>query len=225
MKRVIIPLVIALAASLCILPMSVFANEGAGAGLFAQNETSAGEYVPISTPQGNYTVEVQPLQIAAIPDQTYTGKEIKPSLTVTMSNVTIVDYEVTFTNNVNAGTATVKVETWYSSGTATFKIVKAANSITKVTSKKTVKAKNLKKKNQSFKIAATVAGGAAKSFSKVSVSKKKAAKYFKVSKAGKVTVKKGLKKGTYKLKVKINARETANYLPCKITKTIKVKVK
>lgn len=240
MKRVIVLFIAALALSLCIVPASVFANDAAPVNLFAQNETSAPEYVPISTSEGNYTVEVQPLEIAPIPDQTYTGKAIEPTLTVTMGYVTISDYEVTYANNVDVGTATVTVTTPYSSGTTTFNIVaapssatseqaqpaaKAANSITKVTAKKTFKAKKLKKKKQSFKIKATAQDGAALSFKKVSVTKKKAARYFKVSKAGKVTVRKGLKQGTYKLKVAITASETARYLPCTVTKTIKVKVK
>ena len=70
--------------------------------------------------------------------------------------------------------------------------------------------KKLKKKAKSFKINAKVKENAKTTYKKISVSKK-AKKYIKVSSKGKVTVKKGLKKGKYKLKVKITAAETENY--------------
>ncbi len=70
--------------------------------------------------------------------------------------------------------------------------------------------KKLKKKAKSFKINAKVKENAKTTYKKISVSKK-AKKYIKVSSKGKVTVKKGLKKGKYKLKVKITAAETKNY--------------
>lgn len=50
--------------------------------------------------------------IAAIPDQLYTGLEIRPTVTVTMDNVTLqanVDYYVSYSNNRNVGTATVTI--------------------------------------------------------------------------------------------------------------------
>jgi hypothetical protein len=81
------------------------------------------------------------------------------------------------------------------------------------------KAKKLKK-NKSFTISATARMGEVK-FSKVSGNDK-----IKVSKAGKITVKKGLKKGkTYKVKVKALVQGTANYAQASATKTIKIKIK
>ena len=57
-----------------------------------------------------------------------------------------------------------------------------------------------------------------------SVSKAKFKKYFKVNaKTGKITVKKGLKKGTYTVKIKVSAAGNGNYLPG--AKTVKVIVK
>lgn len=64
---------------------------------------------------------------------------------------------------------------------------------------------------------------AKQSFSFVSVSKK-AKGYISVSKAGKVTVKKGLKKGTYNLRVKVTAKKTANYKTTSVTRKIKITV-
>ncbi|MBQ0040956.1 MAG: hypothetical protein KBS56_02915 [Clostridiales bacterium] len=88
--------------------------------------------------------------------------------------------------------------------------------ITKATNKVTLKAQTVKK-NKTIK--ATAKLGEVK-FKKVSGNKK-----IKVSKAGKVTVKKGLKKGTYKVKVKAYVSATDNFVGASATKTIKVKVK
>ena len=53
----------------------------------------------------------------------------------------------------------------------------------------------------------------------------KAKKFIKVSSGGKVTVKKGLAKGTYKIKVKITAAATRNYKAKTLKKTVKIIVK
>jgi uncharacterized protein YjdB len=63
------------------------------------------------------TVTVSPVNIAnasigVIADQTYTGAEIKPAVTVTYGQVTLTegtDYSVTFSNNTQVGTATLMV--------------------------------------------------------------------------------------------------------------------
>ena len=44
-------------------------------------------------------------------------------------------------------------------------------------------------------------------------------------KTGKITVKKGLKKGTYKVKIRVTAKASANYNAGKKTVTVKIKVK
>ena len=63
-------------------------------------------------------------------------------------------------------------------------------------------------------------------YKKVSVIKKKFAKKITVNKkTGKITVKKGLKKGTYKLKIKVTAAGTTAYKAGSKTVTVKIKVK
>ena len=57
-------------------------------------------------------------------------------------------------------------------------------------------------------------------YAKVSGSKK-----LTITKAGKVTVKKKTKKGTYKMRVKVTAAGNANYKAGSKTVTVKVKVK
>jgi hypothetical protein len=87
---------------------------------------------------------------------------------------------------------------------------------------KTVKAKAAKKTTFSAK----KAFGVSKAQGKVTYKKATGNKKNTVSKAGKVTVKKGLKKGkSYKVKVKITAAGNGNYLKKTIVKTLTVKVK
>lgn len=67
--------------------------------------------------------------ITAIPDQLYTGYDIRPSLTVAVNNVTLiqnVDYNVSYSNNRNAGTATVTITgrgNYTGTRTTTFRIL------------------------------------------------------------------------------------------------------
>ena len=61
---------------------------------------------------GNRRLIVQKLVIADIDDQTFTGSEITPEPQVTIGSLSLTkgtDYVYSYTNNTNAGTATVKV--------------------------------------------------------------------------------------------------------------------
>ena len=58
-----------------------------------------------------------------------------------------------------------------------------------------------------------------------SVSKAKYKKYFKVSSAGRITVKKKLKKGTYTLKISVTDAGNGNYNPATRQVIVKIKVK
>jgi hypothetical protein len=101
--------------------------------------------------------------------------------------------------------------------TATYTVNKAAQKVKKIKpAKKTVAA------GKSFKLKATATGdkNAKVTFKKTSGSKK-----ISVSKAGKVTVKKGTKKGTYKIKVKATKAATKNYKAASKSRTITVTVK
>lgn len=56
--------------------------------------------------------DISQATVAVIPDQTYTGKAIEPAVTVTMGGQTLqkgTDYTVSYSNNVNVGTATVEI--------------------------------------------------------------------------------------------------------------------
>ena len=91
---------------------------------------------------------------------------------------------------------------------------------TKVSSK-TFTVSLLKKKSQSFTLGASVNSKGKLSYKKTSGSSGISVN----SKTGKITVKKGMKKGNYKIKVQIKAAAKGNYKAGTKTVTIIVKVK
>lgn len=82
---------------------------------------------------GTSAKAIDTLDISAIPSHTYTGSAIKPAVTVKDGTTTLTqgtDYTVSYSNNTNAGTATVTIKaagsTYYGSTTRTFTILQAA---------------------------------------------------------------------------------------------------
>ena len=167
-----------------------------------------------------------------VANATYTGKAITPKPTVKLGSATLAkdaDYTVSYLNNTAVGTAVVVVkgkDGFVDSNFATFTIGKASQSIAAKGATKTLKAtaKTGKlSKNATLDL---------KKLAKVSA--KTAVKYRKANKAGgakisvnassgKMTVKKGLKKGTYNVKVKLTAAANASYKAAS-AKTVTVKV-
>lgn len=95
---------------------------------------------------------------------------------------------------------------------------KQGQQITGLQTKQTIRYQKLKKKKQTFKLKAKAQG--AVTYKKTAGNKK-----ITVSKMGKVTVKKGLKKGTYKITLTVTAADADRYNKCVDKKTIKVIVK
>ena len=91
---------------------------------------------------GRFTVTIDPKTVTAptialTGDRTYTGAEIKPTVTVKDGSAVILEseYTVSFSNNTNAGTATVTITdkdggNYTVSGSTTFEIAKAASPCT-----------------------------------------------------------------------------------------------
>ena len=172
---------------------------------------------------------------------TYTGKAIKPKVTVANAGEELSTdvYDVTYSNNTNVGTATVKValkgDYYEGSKTLTFKIFKAANPLTINAKTASVKYSKLKKKTQALAVTKVIGFtndiGDSKTYTLSSAKKGKKSfkKYFRINKmTGKVTIKKNkkMKKGTYKVKVKVQALGNTNYNASAVkTVTFKVKVK
>jgi hypothetical protein len=150
----------------------------------------------------------------------YTGKAQKPSVTIKIGKVTVPEsqYIVSYSNNTNVGIAKVTIKAakgaTYVSGSVTilFIITKAANPLTVSPSEKTLKASDCKKKAQTLTIDVKNAQG--------TVSYRSSSRYVTVSK-GKVTVKKGTPKGTYRITV--TAMGNKNYKAGSKTATITVK--
>ena len=164
----------------------------------------------------------------------YTGKAITPKVKV--AGLSASDYIVAYSNNVKVGTATVKItpikKKYKGEIKKTFKITKGTNTLKVKGKKATVKYKKLKKKNQSLKVSkvikVTKKGQGKLTYQLVSAKKgsKNFKKKFSINKKnGKVTVKKGLKKGTYKLKVKVKASGNTTYKAGTRTVTVTIKVK
>lgn len=114
-----------------------------------QNNVNAGTADVIITGKGNYTgtvtkhFTINPRSISAtktsVGNVAYTGKALKPSVTITYNNKSLVlgqDVTVTYKNNVNLGTANVILTgkgNFTGSKTITFTIGLAKGKITKVT--------------------------------------------------------------------------------------------
>lgn len=92
-----------------------------------------------------------------------------------------------------------------------------------------MKAKKLKAGKQSVAVKKAVSVRDARgklTYSKVSVDNKKYAKKFTINrKTGKITVQKGVKKGLYKMTVKVRAAGTSAYLPKTVQTVVKVRVR
>ena len=203
--------------------VTITAEEPAG-------ETESGTY-DFGADAGIYEINVVKRNInssnvtANITNKIYTGKEQKPSFvlkdgsTVLKSNI---EYQILeYINNINVGTATIKIKgigNYTGEKNITFKINKAKNPMTVKAFNKKVKAKKVKKKKQVIiPITVSKAQGTI-TYTKVSGNKK-----IKINKTtGKITIKKKTKKGTYYVKVKVSAAGNKNYNS--VSKIIKIKI-
>jgi hypothetical protein len=158
---------------------------------------------------------------------TYNGKAKKPSVTVKYGKTTLksgTDYKVVYSNNTKVGTADVTITgkgDYAGTITKTFKITKAAQKVSVKTTSKIYSNSKVKKASQTFSLGASASGKGKLSYKKTSGNSRITVN----KKTGKVTVKKGTAKGTYKIKVQIKAATTSNYKAATVTKTITVKVK
>ena len=160
----------------------------------------------------------------------YTGKAIRPVPTVNVNGNKLVegtDYTVTYSSNVKVSDyacMTIKGKGKYTGKTKKyFKIVKTANPI-KVTPKTaTVKYSKLKKKSITLVRKDVVTVSNAKGA--VTCKKLRGNSKITVTSAGKVKIKKGLKKGTYRIKARYTAKGNANYKSGSRIVTFKLRIK
>ena len=153
------------------------------------------------------------------------------------------DYNITFSfsclkHSYNTIGKVTKAATYTATGVKTYtcsvcgqnknetiaKLPKVSNTASIKAKTATVKYSKLRKKNQTVARKNAIVVSKAKgtvTYKKVSGNKKITIN----KKTGKITLKKGLKKGTYKLKVKVTASGTSKYKKAVKTVTVKIKVK
>ena len=163
---------------------------------------------------------------------TYDGKAKEPEVTLAVGGKTLelgTDFTVEYTGNVGAGTARVTLAgtgAYKGTKTTTFTIDKAANTLSAKGKTATVKYAKVKKKKKTTLKPGKAFKFASKGQGTLTYAKKKGSKKIAIDKkTGKVTVKKGLKKGTYKVKAIITAAGDANHKAATVPVTFKVKVK
>ena len=175
-------------------------------------------------------------------DPSVSGNPGSGSVTYQYKEKDAADSTYTDTKPSNAGTYTVKATVAetdnYNGGTATadFTIAEADEPVKPVVQKKAnplavkgrtakVKYSKLKKKTQKLAVGKVISfkrnGQGQISYLKTSGNKKITIN----KKTGKITIKKGLKKGTYRVKVKISATGNAEYKSAVKVTAIKIKVK
>ena len=162
---------------------------------------------------------------------TYNGKVRKPAVTVKMKGKKLkagTDYKVSYAaGRKNAGTYKVTVMgtgDFTGKVTKTFTVNKAANPMKIKGKTATVKYCKVKKKKQTLKVGTVLTVKKPQgtvTYAKVSGNKKITV----AKKTGTVTVKKGLKKGKYKVKVKVKAAGNKNYKAATKMVTFTVRVK
>ena len=162
---------------------------------------------------------------------TYNGKAFEPAVTVKAADGTVIDagsYDVTYRDNVNAGTAKAMVTfkgNYEGVGVVDFVIGKAAQPMTLKAKLATVKYTKVKKKAQTIAIKKALTFTTAAEGTVTYAKKGGSAKVTINKKTGKLTVKKGTKKGTYKIRVSVTASGSANFEAGSKTVTLKIRVK
>ena len=110
-------------------------------GMSSTDSSSSGSSESGNTDSGSSdssAVSLADAEISDIANQTYTGKAIKPAVTVTLNGKTLTkdtDYTVSYQNNKKAGTATVTVtgaDDYTGSVTKTFKILPTKTTLSSV---------------------------------------------------------------------------------------------
>lgn len=179
-------------------------------------------------PKWQKTINNTNTSVTNIVNKIYNGRNQTQSVKVVFDNKTLkngTDYIVSYKNNKNVGTATITITgtgNYIGTITKTFKINKANNPLIAKVSTKIVKRSKVRWRSQVVK-AITIS----KNQGKVTYYKQKgSSSRLTINKTtGKITVKKGTKKGTYRIKVKVIANGNSNYKSGYkiVTATIKVK--
>ncbi len=190
----------------------------------AEPTTAAPTQAPTTQPATEkQKVDISNWEVVGLTNSVYTGKAITKKIVVTDGS-SVAKFTTIYTNNKNAGVATIVIQgTGDYTGTIvkTFNIAKASQKMTVKAKTKSVKAKALKKAKKTIKDVLTIKNkkGA------VTYTKKSGSKFVTINNKGVITVTKGKYKAGKKLtiNVKVTAKGDKNYKSK--SKTVKVTVK
>ena len=161
----------------------------------------------------------------------YTGGKIQPVPVVKLGGVTLQegrDYKVNYSRNTNVGTATCIItgqNNYSGSVKRTFEIVKAPNRFIKIaTGGITLPLSLIGPGPLNLTLSSKARFDAKMAYELISVPAD-ARKYITLSSGGSLSLKKGIKAGTYKIKIRVNAAETKNSRKASGTKEIKIVLK
>jgi hypothetical protein len=154
--------------------------------------------------------------------------ETIPKLTKTEETTKI--EEIAKPSETTNTAVTTKAEETTKPAEVVIKVQRKDNTLSVKGKKPSLKYNNLKKKKQTIKLKNAITIKAAKGTVTYKVvkavrGKKNYKKYFKIAKNGNITVKKGLKKGTYKVTVDVTATGDKDYSAATKTAVISIKVK
>jgi hypothetical protein len=170
------------------------------------SETTATEATETTTPEPSETTATEATE-ATTPEPTATSATDAPSSATPATE--------TVTNAISTQPTTEKTTTAVTK-------TKKSNTITAKAKTKKVNAKKTKKSTVKIKKAIKVS----KAQGKVTYTKLSGSKKLKINKkTGTITVKKGTKKGTYKIKVKVTAKGNSTYKAGSKTVIVRIKVK
>ena len=161
----------------------------------------------------------------------YSGKTVTPTVSVKANGLVLKkgrDYDVTYDQGrkrVGLYSVSVSLKGNYSgNGYSHFEIKKAANSLTATTVQRSVKYEKVRKQQVTVSCPIKLSNSKGKvTYARI---QKGSSKRLGVNtKTGAVTIKKGTKKGTYKIKIQVNDAGNANYKSARKTVVCKVTVK
>lgn len=162
---------------------------------------------------------------------TYTGKPVQPTVTVISAGKTLSAdyYTVTYSNQISVGTAsarvTLKGDRYEGTKTFTYKINPANNPLRIKGKTAVVHIKKLKKKTVKLAVSKVIRFNN-RGQGKLSYNKIKGSGKIQINrKTGKITIRKGLKKGTYRVKILVVAEGNNSYKAGYKTVTCKIKVR
>lgn len=166
--------------------------------------------------------------MGTIADQTYTGMAISPNVKLTHNGKELVeneDYTLAYTSNINCGSVIVIATgkgNYTGSVAKRFSIIKAEQHPRIWVKSITLKARTLSKKSQNVQCFKSIKEAIGEtSFIKTAGSSKITVN----EDTGKATIKKGTKKGTYKLVIAVKAQGDANHMAAELNINAKIRVK